>query len=172
VYAASLLALFAISAVYHRFHWSPRTRPWLRRADHAAIYLLIGGTYTPVALLTLAPSVARAVLALTWSGVVVGVLIAMLWPNAPKFVGAAVAVAVGWTVVPYAGELARALGAVELWLLVAGGVAYTVGAVVYALRRPDPWPQTFGYHELFHALTLVGALLHVVAVLGIVRRLA
>jgi hemolysin III len=96
----------------------------------------------------------------------------MLWPNAPKFVGAAVAVAVGWTVVPYAGELARALGAVELWLLVAGGVAYTVGAVVYALRRPDPWPQTFGYHELFHALTLVGALLHVVAVLGIVRRLA
>jgi hemolysin III len=155
--------------VYHRFHWTPRVRRWLRRADHAAIYLLIGGTYTPIALLALEPAVGRQVLTLAWSGVVLGVLVAMLWPGAPKFVSAAIAIAVGWTIVPYAGDLARALDPLELWLIVAGGLAYSVGAIVYALRRPNPWPSTFGYHELFHALTLVGAGLHLAAVLEIVR---
>jgi hemolysin III len=171
VYAASLLLLFAVSAVYHRFHWTPRIRKWLRRADHAAIYLLIGGTYTPIALLALDPAIARQVLTLTWSGVALGVLVGMLWPGAPKFVGAAIAVAVGWTIVPYAGELARALTTLELWLVVSGGLAYSLGAVVYAVKRPDPWPATFGYHELFHALTLVGAGLHLAAILEIVRKL-
>jgi hemolysin III len=172
VYAASLLVLFAVSAIYHRFHWTPRIRAWLRRADHAAIYLLIGGTYTPIALLALDAAVARQVLTLTWSGAALGVLVAMLWPGAPKFVGAAIALAVGWTIVPYAGELARALTTLELWLVVAGGLAYSLGAVVYAVKRPDPWPATFGYHELFHALTLVGAGLHLAAILEIVRKLA
>jgi hemolysin III len=171
VYAASLCALFAISAVYHRFQWTPRVRVWLRRADHAAIYLLIGGTYTPIVLLAFDPAVGREVLTLTWGGVVLGVLVAMLWPTAPKFVGAAIAVAVGWTVVPYVDELARSLSTLELSLIVAGGVAYSVGAVVYAIRRPNPWPRTFGYHEVFHALTLVGAGLHLAAVLEIVRKL-
>lgn len=170
-YAASLFALFVVSAVYHRFHWTPRVRRWLRRADHAAIYLLIGGTYTPIALLALEPAVGRQVLTLAWSGVVLGVLVAMLWPGAPKFVSAAIAIAVGWTIVPYAGDLARALGPLELWLIVVGGLAYSAGAIVYALRRPNPWPSTFGYHELFHALTLVGAGLHLAAVLEIVRTL-
>jgi hemolysin III len=172
IYAASLALLFTISAVYHRIHWEPGPRTWLRRADHASIFLLIGGTYTPVALLALDADVARRLLVLVWSGVALGVLVSMLWPGAPKFVGAVIAVAVGWTIVPYVGTLRRVLEAGELWLIVVGGLAYTIGALVYALKRPDPWPHHFGYHEVFHALTLVGAGTHLAAVLSILRRSA
>jgi hemolysin III len=107
-----------------------------------------------------------------WSGAALGVLVSMLWPGAPKFVGAIIAVAVGWTIVPYAGTLRRVLEASELWLIVVGGLAYTTGALVYALKRPDPWPARFGYHEVFHALTLIGAGTHLAAVLSILRRTA
>lgn len=172
IYAASLALLFTISAVYHRVHWEPGPRAWLRRADHASIFLLIGGTYTPVALLALDPDIARLLLVLVWSGAALGVLVSMLWPGAPKFVGAIIAVAVGWTIVPYAGTLRRVLEASELWLIVGGGLAYTIGALVYALKRPDPWPARFGYHEVFHALTLIGAGTHLAAVLSILRRTA
>ena len=169
VYSASLALLFTVSAVYHRFQWSNEARMWLRRADHASIFLLIGGTYTPVALLAIGGEDARDLLTLVWTGVALGIVVSMLWPGAPKFVSAIIAIAVGWTIVPYVGELRRALHPAELWLIVLGGVAYTVGALVYAARRPDPWPRTFGYHEIFHALTLVGAGLHLAAVLSIVR---
>ena len=172
VYSASLALLFTVSAVYHRFDWPNDVRMWLRRADHASIFLLIGGTYTPVALLGIGGEDARQLLTLVWCGAALGILVSLLWPGAPKFVGAAIAVAVGWTIVPYIGALTRALHPAELWLIVLGGVAYTVGALVYALKRPDPWPRTFGYHEIFHALTLVGAGLHLAAVLSIVRSAA
>jgi hemolysin III len=114
----------------------------------------------------------RSLMTVIWSGVAAGVLVSMLWPGAPKFVSAAIAVAVGWTIVPYIDTLVRVLDATELWLIVVGGIAYTVGAVVYAVKRPNPWPQTFGYHEVFHALTLVGAGLHLAAVLSILRTAA
>ena len=169
LYGASLATLFGVSALYHRVTWRPRARAWLRRADHAAIYLLIGGTYAPVALLALEPGTRRSLLGAIGIGVVVGVLVALLWPRAPKWVGAATAVALGWTVVPFLPAITRALGTLELWLFVAGGLAYTAGAVVYATRRPDPRPASFGYHEVFHALTLVGAALHLWAILAIVR---
>ena len=172
IYAASLALLFTISAVYHRIHWDPVPRTWLRRADHASIFLLIGGTYTPVALLALDADIARRLLILVWSGAALGVLVSMLWPGAPKFVGAVIAVAVGWTIVPYVGTLRRVLETSELWLIVVGGLAYTIGALVYALKRPDPRPDHFGYHEVFHALTLVGAGTHLAAVVSILRRAA
>ena len=172
VYSTSLALLFTVSAVYHRFDWPNDVRMWLRRADHASIFLLIGGTYTPVALLAIGGADARQLLTLVWCGAALGILVSLLWPGAPKFVGAVIAVAVGWTIVPYVGALARALHPAELWLIVLGGVAYTVGALVYAMKRPDPWPRTFGYHEIFHALTLVGAGLHLAAVLSIVRSAA
>lgn len=172
IYAASLVVLFTVSAVYHRFEWEPRVRLWLRRADHASIFLLIGGSYTPVALLAIGGDHGRHLLIAVWSGVALGVLVSMLWPTAPKFVGAAIAVAVGWTIVPYLGALGRELNAAELWLIGLGGVAYTVGAVVYAAKRPNPWPQHFGYHEIFHVLTLIGAGLHLAAMLEIVRSAA
>ena len=169
IYAASLALLLAVSAVYHRHEWTPAVRAWLRRADHASIFLLIGGTYTPVAMLALGGATGRHLLIAIWCGVAFGVLVSMLWPNAPKFVSAAIAVAVGWTIVPYIGDVARALQPAEIWLIVLGGLAYTAGALVYAARRPNPWPRVFGYHEVFHALTLVGAATHYAAVISIVR---
>jgi hemolysin III len=167
IYATSLALLLAVSAVYHRFNWSPGVRTWLRRADHASIFLLIGGTYTPIAMLAIGGDDGRSLMTVIWSGVAAGVLVSMLWPGAPKFISAAIAVAVGWTIVPYIDTLVRVLDATELWLIVVGGIAYTVGAVEYAVKRPNPWPRTFGYHEIFHALTLVGAGLHLAAVLSI-----
>lgn len=147
IYAASLALLFAVSAVYHRFHWEPRIRLWLRRADHASIFLLIGGTYTPVAMLAIGGDDGRHLMIAIWAGVTLGVLVSLLWPAAPKWVSATIAVAVGWTIVPYLGRLPDLLTAAELWLIGLGGIAYTVGAVVYAVRRPDPWPSMFGYQR-------------------------
>jgi hemolysin III len=172
IYAASLTLLLAMSAVYHRFQWTPGVRTWLRRADHASIFLLIGGSYTPIAMLALGGAVGRHLLVVIWCGVALGVLVSMLWPGAPKWVSAALAIAVGWTIVPYIGAILRALDASQIWLIVLGGLAYTVGAVVYAVKRPNPWPRAFGYHEIFHVLTLVGAGLHLAAVLLIVRAAA
>jgi hemolysin III len=172
IYVASLALLLTMSAVYHRIHWESGIRAWLRRADHASIFLLIGGTYTPIAMLAIGGDEGRYLMIAIWSGVALGVLVSMLWPFAPKFVTAGIAVAVGWTIVPYLDAVRRALDTTELSLIVLGGLAYTVGAVVYAAKRPNPCPSTFGYHEIFHALTLVGAGTHLAAVLSIVRRLA
>jgi hemolysin III len=169
VYVASLVLLFAVSATYHRVTWSPRARVWWRRADHASIYLLIAGTYTPIAALALDRAAGDPLLRLIWAGCAAGVLVAMFWPSAPKWVGAAIALALGWTVVPYGAALRAALDAGPLWLIAIGGAAYTLGAIVYAVRRPNPRPATFGYHEVFHALTLVGAATHLVAIWIIVR---
>lgn len=169
IYAASLALMFTVSAVYHRFQWTQSVRTWLRRADHASIFLLIGGTYTPIATLALDGGTGHDLLIAIWCGVALGVLVSLLWPGAPKFVSAAIALAVGWTIVPYLGAIVRVLSTAELWLIGLGGIAYTIGAVVYAAKRPDPWPGSFGYHEVFHALTLVGAALHLAAVLSLVR---
>lgn len=169
IYSASLVLLLAVSAVYHRFDWPHRTRMWLRRADHASIFLLIGGTYTPVTLLCLDPPANEHLMIAVWSGATVGILASMFWPTAPKWVGAVLAIAVGYTIVPYFGQIARHMSGAELALIIVGGVAYTVGAIVYAAKRPNPWPRTYGYHEIFHTLTLVGAGLHMAAVISIVR---
>jgi hemolysin III len=169
VYSLSLVTLFAVSAIYHRVHWNAlASRAWMRRADHASIFVLIAGTYTPISLLVLGEAEGRRLLIAIWAGAAVGVLLSLFWVNAPKALTAAMAVAVGWTITPYFAEVRSFLGD-HIWLILAGGIAYTVGAVVYALKRPDPWPRVFGYHEVFHALTLVGALLHFATIVMIVR---
>lgn len=169
IYSLSLVLLFAVSAIYHRVHWTAaRTRAWMRRADHASIFVLIAGTYTPVALLGIGGEDGRRLLIAIWIGAAVGVTLSLAWVTAPKALIAALAVAVGWMITPYFAEVKRFLGA-HVWLILAGGIAYTVGAVVYALKRPDPWPRVFGYHEVFHALTLVGALLHFATIVMIMR---
>ena len=163
------MALFAISAIYHRVQWqAERSRARMRRADHASIFILIAGTYTPVALLGLGGDDGRRLLIMIWSGAIGGVLLSLFWVRAPKALTAAVAVAVGWMITPYFGEVRRLLG-MAVWLILAGGIAYTAGAIIYALRKPNPWPRTFGYHEIFHALTLVGASLHFAVIVQMVR---
>jgi len=169
VYSLSLVALFAVSAIYHRVQWQQeRSRAHMRRADHASIFILIAGTYTPIALLGLGGDDGRRLLIAIWVGALAGVLLSLFWVKAPKALTAAVAVLIGWTLVPYFNEVRRLLGA-AVWLILAGGIAYTVGAIVYAIRKPNPWPRVFGYHEIFHALTLVGALLHFAVIVQIVR---
>ncbi|MFE8601848.1 PAQR family membrane homeostasis protein TrhA [Archangium violaceum] len=169
LFSVSLITLFAVSATYHRVNWSAPARVWMRRMDHASIFILIAGTYTPVALIGLPEAVGNSLLRAIWAGALLGVLQSLFWVNAPKAITAALAVGVGWTLVPYMGEAYRSLGATQLVLILAGGVAYTAGALAYALKRPNPRPGVFGYHEVFHALTIVGAVLHFIVVLLLVR---
>ena len=169
VYSLSLVALFAVSATYHRVHWNAeKARAWMRRADHASIFILIAGTYTPIALLGLGGADGRRLLIQVWIGAIAGVVMSLIWVNAPKALTAAIAIAVGWTVAPYIDQV-RTMLAGQFWLILAGGLAYTIGAVIYAVKKPDPCPRVFGYHEVFHTLTLVGALLHFAVVVQIVR---
>jgi hemolysin III len=156
VFASCVAACFGFSALYHRPTWSPRARSWLARLDHAGIYLLIAGTYTPLGLLVLSHGWAVGVLAIVWTGAGAAILLKLCWPGTPKKLSAAIGLALGWVAVTAASELLK-LPLPGLFLLVAGGLAYSVGAVVYARRKPDPIPHILGYHEVFHLLTLVAA---------------
>jgi hemolysin III len=165
VYAVSMAAMFGASALYHRVDWKSLTaRRWMRRLDHSMIYLLIAGTYTPFALLVLDGSLARAVLIAVWGGAILGIGLKMLWPDTPKWLTAAVYVTLGWVAVIAFPQLADSLGITGMALVAGGGVLYTAGAVVYALRRPDPAPAVFGYHEIFHVLVIAAAALQFIAV--------
>jgi hemolysin III len=164
IYAAALAGLLGTSALYHRITWQPRARVWLRRLDHSMIFVLIAGTYTPFALLVLDGTLAKVVLAGVWSGAAAGIVFTLVWPDAPKWLTAATYVALGWFSIIAMPQITARAGAWALVLLAAGGVAYTAGAVVYARRRPDPRPATFGYHEIFHVLVVVAAATHFTAV--------
>jgi hemolysin III len=169
VFALSLISLFTVSAAYHRITWQPVQRAWMRRADHASIFILIAGSYTPIALLALPPALGTRLSWIVWGGATLGVVQSLFWVHAPKVVTALLAVAVGWSIVLYFREVMQAVPTGILLLIALGGVAYTVGAIAYALKRPNLVPGVFGYHELFHALTLVGAGLHFAGVLQLVR---
>jgi hemolysin III len=171
VYGASLTVLFAVSALYHRPTWSPRARAVMRRFDHSAIFLLIAGTYTPFCML-LGGDRGMFLLVAVWGGALLGVLRALFWSHAPRAVPAALAVALGWLVVAVLPALHAAVGNVPMALLIAGGLAYSAGAVVYAIKRPDPLPAVFGYHEVFHALVVVAAVCHYAVVASAVRAIS
>jgi len=168
VYGASLTALFTTSAVYHRVTLSRRGYAIIRRLDHSTIFVFIAGTYTPFCLL-LGGRRGMMLLCAVWGGALLGVLRAMLWPYAPRVISAALAVAVGWIVVGVLPALYTAVGNLQLVLLMAGGLAYTAGALVYAVKWPDPVPNVFGYHEVFHALVVGAAVCHFAAVVQTVR---
>jgi hemolysin III len=164
VYAASVTAMFGVSALYHRVTWTPPARRRMRRLDHATIFLLIAGTYTPVGLLVLKGTLAAVVLAVVWGGAVAGIALELAWTRAPRWLGGTVYLALGWVAVVAMPELFARLGVAGGLLLVAGGLAYSAGAAVYALRRPDPAPAVFGYHEVFHLLVVAGVAAHFLAI--------
>jgi hemolysin III len=171
VYGCSLVALFSVSALYHRPNWSPRALLWMRRLDHSAIFLLIAGTFTPLCLL-LGDAFSRTMLAVVWAGAGVGILRALLWPKAPRALATGLYLLLGWAAVPLAPAMYRALGPGPMALLAAGGILYSVGAVIYAARWPDPFPRVFGFHEIFHALVIAAAGLHFAVAAGAVRALS
>jgi hemolysin III len=172
VYAASVSLLFGVSALFHRHTWGPVGRRRMRRADHSTIFIAIAGSYTAVAGIALSGWARTVLLCMVWGGAVVGIVLRQVWLDAPKWVIALPYVVVGWAAVVVLPQLYRALGPTGFALLLAGGLAYSAGAVVYALKRPNPVPGVFGYHEVFHACTIVGATLHFVLIAWFVLPLA
>lgn len=164
VFALSSLALFGVSATYHRFTWSTRTKAILRRIDHSNIFFLIAGTYTPIAALALVPAQGTLLLVLVWSGALLGVGLRVFWLHAPRWIYVPLYLLLGWAAVMYMPQLFAANPAMMI-LVVAGGLLYTVGAVVYATKWPNPSAETFGFHEIFHAFTVLAFFCHWSAVL-------
>jgi len=167
IYAAALAGLLGTSALYHRVTWRPSARTWMRRADHSMIFVLIAGTYTPFALLLLSGSTQVVVLAGVWAGAAAGVVFALIWVRAPKWLSAVAYVSLGWFAMVASPQIVEKAGVAALVLIFGGGVFYTAGAVVYALHKPNPYPATFGYHEVFHALVVLAALAQYVAVFSL-----
>lgn len=164
VYLASSLILFGVSATYHRFYWKPNWELVWKRLDHSNIFLLIAGTYTPLSVALLDGRDEITILLTVWIGAIVGILINLFWPSAPRWLATLIYVALGWVAVAYLRQFWMAGGPAVVWLLLAGGVLYTLGAVVYATKRPDPSPAWFGFHELFHTFTVLAWACHCVAV--------
>jgi hemolysin III len=166
VYGAGLCAMFAASGLYHRWRWDQRWRPLLRRLDHSAIFVFIAASATPVALLVLDGTLRVVVLATAWGAATAGVVMSVAWITAPRLLTTAMYVATGWAATVGLPQLAERVSVTPLVLLAAGGVLYTAGAVVYQTKRPDPWPRTFGFHEVFHVLVVLAAIVHYVAMAG------
>lgn len=161
VYAVGVCGLFGISALYHRRTWATaRARAWMRRLDHSMIFVFIAATYTPIAVLALHGALGTVILAVVWGGALAGVTLSLAWPGAPKWLTALVYVALGWVAVAAMPQLWDTIGPWSVGGLAVGGVLYTAGAVVYARGRPDPRPETFGYHEIFHAFVILAAAVH------------
>jgi hemolysin III len=164
VYSATVTLLFGTSALYHRRTWSPRAHRLMKRLDHSMIFVFIAGTYTPIAALTLPRNAAIAVLVAVWTGALIGVSLQLLWPSSPRWLSAPCYIALGWVAAFVMPDLLDNAGVAAFVFIVAGGLIYTLGALVYAFKRPNPYPGVFGFHELFHLCTLVAALCHYTAI--------
>ena len=164
VFMLTSMMLFGISALYHRFNWKPRTKVMLKRFDHANIFLLIAGTYTPLAVLALPPSKGMLLLVMVWGGTLLGIAFRVFWVHAPRWLYVALYILLGWASVMYIVDLLQANLAMMV-LVVVGGLAYTAGAVIYGMKKPNPIPGVFGFHEIFHTLTVVAFMCHWTAIL-------
>jgi hemolysin III len=164
IFAISAALLFGTSAMFHRGNWSPRVHRFLRRMDHSNIFLIIAGTYTPFAVLLLPSSEGRTLLWIVWVGALAGVAFRVFWVSAPRWLYTPIYVALGWVAVFYLPDFVRRGGAAVVALILVGGVFYSVGALIYGLKRPDPSPRWFGFHEVFHSLTVAAFIVHYIAV--------
>ena len=164
IYTCTIVAMFTVSATYHRVHWtSRRAHTWMKRLDHSMIFVLIAGSCTPFALLALPETDGWVLFWIVWGGALAGVLLKMFWPSAPSWVGVPLYLLLGWVAAWFIGPITHGAGVAALVLLIVGGVLYSVGGVLYALKLPNPWPTTFGHHEFFHACTAVAAICHYIA---------
>jgi hemolysin III len=170
IYAAGLAGCLGTSALYHRGHWSPGVRAWLCRLDHSMIFVLIAGTYTPVCMLALSGTLGTAMLVTVWVGAAVGIVMTLVWWRPPALAEVLPYIVLGWVAIVALPQLGAALGWLALLLLFAGGALYTVGAVIYGLERPDPFPKVFGYHEIFHCFTIAAAGAHLAVVTLLLAR--
>lgn len=163
-YTAAIVAMFSVSAAYHRVNWESATaRTWMRRLDHSMIFVFIAGSYTPFARLAMPHATEHTVLAIVWGGALAGVAMTLFWPAAPRWAGVPLYLVLGWVATAYTGTILQNAGLAAVVLLFVGGAFYSIGGIFYAIRWPDPWPRTFGYHESFHALTALAAICHYVA---------
>jgi len=167
VFMLSSLLLFGNSALYHRFNWKPRAKIILKRIDHANIFLLIAGSYTPIAVLALPPAKGTLLLSLVWGGTVLGIAFRVFWIGAPRWLYVFLYLALGWAAVMYLGDILES-NALTMILVIVGGLFYTGVAIMYAMKRPNPWPGHFGFHELFHLCTVLAFMCHWVAILLLV----
>ncbi|WP_209648048.1 PAQR family membrane homeostasis protein TrhA [Kibdelosporangium banguiense] len=165
IYGATVLGLFGVSALYHRTWWeSERTRAWMKRLDHSMIFIFIAGTYTPFSLLAMPRDTGIVVLSVVWGGALAGTALKLIWPHAPRWLGTPIYIALGWVAIFVLPDLLNHAGVAALTLILAGGLFYTVGAVFYATKWPNPWPGHFGHHEFFHAATILAAICHYIAI--------
>lgn len=164
IFATTAALLFGTSALFHRGSWSPRVKGLLRRMDHSNIYLIIAGSYTPFAVLALPPDKGRTLLVIVWVGALAGVAFRVFWVGAPRWLYTTLYVVIGWVAIIYLPDLIDGAGVTAVVLIVVGGVLYSLGAVVYGMKRPNPWPEWFGFHEVFHSLTIAAFVAHYAAV--------
>ena len=164
IYAVTVIALFGVSATYHRGTWTPKARVRMRRLDHSMIFVFIAGTFTALSVLALRPSTARMILLIVWSGAMLGLVLSLEILPAPRWLNVVVYLSLGWVAVLVVPELERRAGAAVLVLVAVGGALYTLGAIAYGTKRPDPSPLVFGYHEVFHLCTILAAICHYTAI--------
>lgn len=164
IYAATLSTCLGVSALYHRGHWSVSVRRWLRRLDHATIFMLVAGTFTPIAVIALTGWLSVATLAVVWGGAILGSVLNLFWIDAPVVIEVGPYIAIGGFGVVIMPRLLSNIGPVGVGLLALGGAVYIAGAIIYARKRPDPWPRTFGFHEIFHSLVIAAAMLQWVVI--------
>jgi hemolysin III len=165
IYTVAVVGMFTVSAVYHVVTWkSVKARTWMKRLDHSMIFVLIAGTYTPFAVLAMPHDSGVLVLWMVWGGALAGVLLKMCWPTAPRWVGVPLYLILGWVSAFYIAMILHNAGVAAMVLLAVGGALYSIGGIMYAMHKPDPWPSTFGYHEFFHACTAIAAICHYIAI--------
>ncbi len=164
IYTLTIVAMFAVSGAYHRLRWKSETaRKWMKRADHSMIFVFIAGSYTPFALLAMPHETGMQLFWIVWGGAAAGVALKMLWPTAPRWVGVPLYLGLGWIAILFAPSIVHGAGIAAMVLLAVGGALYSIGGVLYGLKWPNPWPDTFGHHEFFHACTAVAAICHYIA---------